>query len=790
MAQDKSESSESLIRLMKGASVQLIEKNGEQYRKAVDATFLHNGTYLICDTALWNVQREVIFAEGHVKIMQEETVLTSEWLEYSIPENLAKFRGGVVQLQDKQKNTLRTRHLDYNTKDSTAIFAEGAAMRDKDGQIIESLDGTYETKYKKFTFWNSVNMFTDSVFVKTAKLTYESDKSLAVFHEFVDFWKGGDMLSSLSGWYNKKTETFYLWDSVHGTTKEQEAWADKLYYYRKTNDINLLSNAQIQDTTRNVFALADYIYYTDNLSQVEMREKAAVAIRTKDEKTSKVDTLFIGADTIFYRTFRRCDVDSMAVVDAKTRHDEILTDPVTLYRRKAAEEAAQKAADAAANDPNRQGKLAAMGKNKSEGNDGKKNQDSSEEAPEVPETPAEDSLAAPPVPDSSKVGFLFALRNVKAYRKDIQLKCDSLRYNDLDSIARFYKEPVIWNDSVRQYSADSVYILVNKSGMDRASLMSNAFVVTKEDSTHFDQIKGTEILAFFDTTSALKRFDALGGSNAIFFLQEKNAIATANLVECKMMSGEFKNGELDRVFYFEAPKSDAFPVAQLRSSDQRLKGFSWQEELKPRSKYDITELRIKPSERNRYARREMANFVQTNIYFPGYMQTIYREIARRDSLRALSPAPKESGATPAASLVPGSVAAVSDSLGVNADSVAVVPPADSLSASRDSLSSQMDTVAKAAPTEKELRQAERDRKKAEREEKARARQEAKEKRWAEKDARDAAILEAKKQKKQEQQREFKKKQILRQREADARDQALLEKYKAKYEKEKARKVKK
>ena len=46
-AQNDSEQKDSLVRLMKASSLQLTEEMGRNYRKSVDATFLHNNTYLI-----------------------------------------------------------------------------------------------------------------------------------------------------------------------------------------------------------------------------------------------------------------------------------------------------------------------------------------------------------------------------------------------------------------------------------------------------------------------------------------------------------------------------------------------------------------------------------------------------------------------------------------------------------------------------------------------------------------------------------------------------------------------
>ena len=198
LSAQEQEPADSLVRLVKAQSIELYDQFGRSYRKTIDATFLHNGTYLICDTAIWCVDTKIINCWGHVQRVQDETVLTSDKLDYLIDEDLAQFRGSVVQLRNKKDNLLRTRNLDYNTKDSIAVFRDGGAMRDQDGQVVESREGTYNSTTKLFTFRNQVNMFTDSVFVKTSDLVYDGEQNRMEFVAYVDFWKDGNMLSA--GW--------------------------------------------------------------------------------------------------------------------------------------------------------------------------------------------------------------------------------------------------------------------------------------------------------------------------------------------------------------------------------------------------------------------------------------------------------------------------------------------------------------------------------------------------------------------------------------------------------------
>ena len=76
-SQEKREAKDSLIRLIEASSAQLQEVDGVSYRKIIGpaARFFHNNTYLICDTALWNVNTNVIKALGNVQIIQDNTFL-------------------------------------------------------------------------------------------------------------------------------------------------------------------------------------------------------------------------------------------------------------------------------------------------------------------------------------------------------------------------------------------------------------------------------------------------------------------------------------------------------------------------------------------------------------------------------------------------------------------------------------------------------------------------------------------------------------------------------------------
>ena len=912
-AQENGSQKDSLVRLLSAQSMELIEKDGVDYRKVTGpARFLHNDTYLICDTALWNMSSNEIYAISNVKILQDQTVLTGDRLTYYIDRDLAEFRGTLVQLEDKDRNVLRTEHLDYNTKDSVAVFFNGGSMKDAEGQIIESRTGTYDSKIRTFTFNDRVNMFTDSVFVKSTTIVYDARTNVATFGFDTDTWQDDNMLSANGGWYDRGREIFLFRNNVHGMSDTQEGWADSLYYYRSSKNIELLGNAQVTDTTRDVSALAGRIFYTDSLSEVKLtRDPAVIGVMKNAE--DQPDTVYFGADTIFARTYMMFQVNESEIKNSKSRMEDLAVDAVQAYRQKAAKEAAEAAAKAMENDPNRpkpnkkqagetgaasggaaetsgadaasegdasessdvsgagdasekEGDVSETSESEASGKNGDEATDSAEGAEGAPAdsltvktltsaadstamaagaqaseadtvshalaslspaagalskpagrlahasdslshiadtlshsadslanaadslTVAADSLSAPK--DSTKLNFITAIKNVKMFRKDIQLACDSLVYNDLDSLVRMYEKPFVWNEGNRQYSADSIYAVIKDRAMQKASLMSNAFIIVKEDSLCFDQIRATEMLAYFDTTGALTRFDALGEANAVFYLQEDSVYATVNKSAAKMLSARFLNGELDKVYYFDAAKNDGYPVAQMTRDERVLKGFDWQIDACPRGKQDITPLSLRASERSSYASRPRATFEYTDRYYPGYIPGIMKQIREGKVAKANAEARRKAAAQAKAAAAD-SLTVAGDSLSVAQDSLSLSPAdslgtslpsvADSTKAATDSLSMSSDSSSVNAPVldPSAMKKAQRDSIRA-------AKIAAREAKWARLDSLDAAKSKAAADKKAAKLRVKKLKQLKALKAREEKENARLEKYKAAYLKQKER----
>ena len=744
---------DSVISLLNAEWAKLTKIGFSNYRLIKGpAAFYHNGAYLFCDSAAWNIDREVIKAYGRVRLTQDNTVLRSDSLTYLIQEDLAQFRGPLVEVFDNEGDTLRTNNLDYNTKDSLAIFRGGGAMKDKEGNMIEGNTGIYTSSRKTFTFQGNVQMFTDSIFLTTQKLDFFSNENKAYFRDRTYVWRDNGFMKALAGWYDTDNEVIHFSDDVYINDPDYEMWADEVYYYKRIPRYEAYRNVVVLDTlNESAFVAHKAIVVTDSLNNqhMEFTQNPAVFYFGENEEHVK-DSLFVAADTLRIYTVRNCDIREADREARLKEREDILFDAIAEAELKAAEEREKARAEAEAKRPEniarqKREKLAAQatidslaalgiaasdslykaagldaaderdkilgkfGSIKEQGSallaGGEEPAMPDEAVMEAPETaaPADttaaaglmapvDSTAAVRVPpDTTKIKYLHGWPNVRIYRSDMQLLCDSLAYSDVDSLARLHGNPVMWYKTRNQLTSDVMILLMKDETLNRGSMQQNAMLVMQEDEDHFDQIKSTEMIGHFRDDD-LYRYDALGGVNAMFYLKEKEELTTINIKESRFMTMALKDGTAQRIKYYEQTQSDAYPIYNLEMDKQRIKGFQWRGDERPVSRYDVTNRSLRPSEREAYDDVTMPVFIISNRYFNKYMSKVYDEIIAREDAKRLARAQRDSVAAAEKEMA---MMAEQDSLFALQDSLAVVPPdidadADSLAAAPEVVPTEVD----------------------------------------------------------------------------------------------------
>lgn len=176
--------------------------------------------------------------------------------------------------------------------------------------------------------------------------------------------------------------------------------------------------------------------------------------------------------------------------------------------------------------------------------------------------------------------------NVRFFRTDLQGKCDSLIYSTQDSVIKMFNKPILWTDST-QMNAEQINIYKNENQISHIILNQEAFISTEHDSVRYDQIKGKEIIAYFDE-GELAQMLVSGNALSIYYMLDDNKKYTGiNKTESQKMRLKFENSEIKNITILAAPTAKMLPPETQSNEIVYLKGFLYNIKERPISKNDI-----------------------------------------------------------------------------------------------------------------------------------------------------------------------------------------------------------
>lgn len=175
---------------------------------------------------------------------------------------------------------------------------------------------------------------------------------------------------------------------------------------------------------------------------------------------------------------------------------------------------------------------------------------------------------------------------VRFFRQDIQGMSDSLVFHAADSALMMYKQPVLWSGP-NQLTADSIQLKLRNGQADSLKMFGSAFIISKDDSVRFNQIKGRKLLARF-RDNQLYKVRVIGNAETIYYAREEDkTLIGINKARSAEMLIFLENNELSTITYIDKPEAHLYPEKQLPKQELRLRNFKWLEEKRPLKKADI-----------------------------------------------------------------------------------------------------------------------------------------------------------------------------------------------------------
>jgi lipopolysaccharide export system protein LptA len=535
-----------------------------------------NGTVLLCDSAHWYFATNFIECFGNVRITASNgATVQAEYIKYTGGTAKAFLRGN-VQIVDGN-NTITSDELDYNVRTKVAVYQKGATLQSDETTLVSN-EGNYNGKTKDAIFRGDVVVTNPKYEVSSKHLKYNTERKFVTFLDASTIITEDATIEGKKGTYdaNKEEGRFTTRSTV--VSEEQEITANNLYYNKKTGaqlangNVNLFDN---KDHRRLLCEKLSYNSYTTKLTasgdvQIDEFADARILVCEYAEYIKRNTYMRASKNVVVYdsaqATILQCDT-----IEYNFERNLSLAKGSPVLRMLADKDSLFIRADYLYSAP----------------------YDAIDTLVKfyVPSNVVADSTAER---NSSVKSTLLGRGNVRMYTDSMQAMCDSLSYNQVDSVFRLFKDPILWA-SGSQASADTIYMVTQSNKAKHLSLRGSAFIVSDTKATDlYDQISGRTIEGDI-VDEALDELFVDGNAQSIYFNKnEKDEYEGMNRAEAAQLRIKMRDKKVSRISFYTLPKGKMVPMNKLNDAQKKLDGFNWLEARRPKNKLEIISFKIVP----------------------------------------------------------------------------------------------------------------------------------------------------------------------------------------------------
>ncbi|MCL2131287.1 MAG: hypothetical protein FWH36_02340 [Lentimicrobiaceae bacterium] len=188
---------------------------------------------------------------------------------------------------------------------------------------------------------------------------------------------------------------------------------------------------------------------------------------------------------------------------------------------------------------------------------------------------------------NQEVQHLQAFYSVRFFREDLQGSADSVVYIAEDSVIWFFNSPVMWSNE-NQLLADTIRMYVKDREISEIHYIDNASIFADVfNEEKFNQVKGEMMIAYFKD-NAIDFVFIDGSAESLYYLQEENKdLIGVNKSTSSQIKVFFEENEIYLIRFYENINGKVYPLEQLDSD--KLNGFIWLDEYRPKTKASIFE---------------------------------------------------------------------------------------------------------------------------------------------------------------------------------------------------------
>ncbi len=602
----------SRILILENDYVEYISQDTLSIQRLVkNVKLLHDSDTIYCDSAVVIRQLNTAEAFGDVLVRQADgTEALADYMRYT-GNNKTVYMRGNVQLSDGKGNELWGSEVTYNLRTKVGQYTKDGTLIS--GQTIVSSDqATYNMKTKDARFKGNVVVNDPEYYVVSKDLGYNTDSKVVTFFGPSVVTNDNSMLQTRNGYYATGDKTSRFWSRSSILNDGQYIEADTLFYTKSTGWAQAYGNVIMIDTSRhNSTMYSGYAEYNELTKKMLAYIDPVVKYITGDK------TYYYRADTFFSEPLPyeekimtaqdsiqrsveeiRQAIDRQLEEGGEIHKDEdysveellglqppdagvpvpLLADTIRYVLPEV--EVLRGAGDLEGRHRNRRSieSVQATLNTSRPGSDTAAGKD--------PQFVMSDSLSAPgqtyynyPASgnDSAARRYFLGYHHVRIYSDSLQGKCDSMKYNQADSLITLYKNPVIWSGN-NQMKGDIMLLLLDSSDLREITIPRNGIVIARSgppQAGFFDQIQGNFIKGYLSDgkiDSLIAERDAM---NIYYMKDENDYYSGVNESKSDRIEAVFEQEEIRTISYRGPTDGETTPMTDISPDALKLPRFIW-----------------------------------------------------------------------------------------------------------------------------------------------------------------------------------------------------------------------
>ncbi|MFT6867055.1 MAG: lipopolysaccharide export system protein LptA [Cyclobacteriaceae bacterium] len=268
-----------------------ILKDGERVQKLTHhVVFKQENTTVYCDSSYFYKTTNVMEAFGHIKIVDDSTIITSDFLIYNGDTRIAKLRENVIYQNGEKK--LYTNFLDYDLDNKIAHYFNNGRLVDATN-TLKSKIGYFYSEEDYALFWKAVFLDAPDFDLEADTLRYNTETKVAyTFGPTTIIKKDSTILHAQQGEFRTEIDQSEF-ASGQIETKEYYMEGDDLFFDDISKFYKAIGHVILTSKEDSIIIVGDEGFYNKELGISKIYGGRPVM-----KKPINNDTLYLSADTL------------------------------------------------------------------------------------------------------------------------------------------------------------------------------------------------------------------------------------------------------------------------------------------------------------------------------------------------------------------------------------------------------------------------------------------------------------------------------------------------------------